>query len=234
MLGDDRSPARRGPRLALVSLTLLVVLLPLTLTKPGLPVALKADEAAYYLSSLSLWHDGDLVCENEDARRLFREYAGTDNLILMSGGAGGQIYFGVPFVYPLLATPFVGLLGANGMVFLNAALLMAMVWMGAIYLRRDNEEPIATLFAAGFFSLSTAFVYVFWLQAEVFNMACVMAAFFLIERLVGRPGGRLRTRERPRSDTPRRSARSRRSPLPRQCAHAWHSRDRLSRGLEGI
>jgi hypothetical protein len=172
----------------LISLTLFLVLLPLTVTKPGLPVSLKADEAAFYLASLSVWHDGDLICDDLDARRLFQEYSGTNNLILMSKGGGQPVYFGVPILYPLLASPVVALFGANGMVMLNAALLVAMMWMGVDYLRCRNGELLSILFAAGFFLLSTVFVYVFWLQPEVFYMACVMGAFYLIERAVGGSG----------------------------------------------
>ena len=178
----ELSPSRRRPPLALISLTVFMLLLPLTLTKPGLPIVTKADEAAYYLAALSLWHDGDLVCEDRDARRLFREYAGTSNLLLMSRGRDLPTYFSVPVIYPLVATPFVALFGANGMVLLNAGLLMAMVWMGFAYLRQHNSESLSALFAAGYFLLSTAFVYVFWLQSEVLTMTCVMAAFYLTDR----------------------------------------------------
>ncbi len=188
MLSSTLSPARRQSQLILSCLTLFLLILPLTLSKPGLPVVLKADEAAFYLASLSLWHDGDLVCEDQDVRRLFREYAGTDNLLLMSKGRRQPVYFSIPITYPLIATPFVALFGANGMVTLNAALLMAMVWMGFAYLRRFNDEVDSALFAAGFFLLSTAFVYMFWLQAELLNMTCVMTAFFLMTRAVDEPG----------------------------------------------
>ena len=172
--------ARHQPWLVLVCLTVFLLLLPLTLSKPGIPVFLKADEAAYYLAALSLVEDGDLVCDDGDARRLFREYAGTDNLLLMSRARGETVYFSVPFIYPAVAAPLVALFGANGMVLLNAALLMAMVWMGFVTLRRHNAPTESLLFACGFFLLSTAFVYVFWLQPEVFQMACMMGAYFLV------------------------------------------------------
>ncbi|MEM7588043.1 MAG: hypothetical protein AAF560_31940 [Acidobacteriota bacterium] len=175
--------ARRQPPLGLICLTLFLLLLPLTLSKPGLPVWLKADEAAFYLAALSLWHDGDMMCEDRDAERLFREYSGTDNLLLMSKARGQATYFSVPVTYPLLAAPFVGWFGANGMVLLNAALLMGMVWLGWAHLRRYNSDGLALLFAASFFLLSTAFVYIFWLQAEVLNMACVMIACYLAARV---------------------------------------------------
>jgi hypothetical protein len=187
MHNGERESARYRPSLALICLTLFVVLLPLTLSKPGLPTVTKADEAAFYLSSLSLWHDGDLECEDLDVRRLFREYYASNNLLLMSKGQGQPVYFSVPIPYPLAATPFVAVFGANGMVLLNAILLMGMVWMGVAYLRAYNSATVSILFTVGFYLLSTAFVYVFWLQAEVFNMAFVMVSFFLIEKAFERP-----------------------------------------------
>jgi hypothetical protein len=133
----DPSPsAARPTHLALVCLSLFVVILPLTLPKPGLPQRLKADESAYYLLARSIWHDGDTLCEDEDLRRLFEEYSGTGSLLLFSNDGGESIYFGVPIMYPILATPFVAVLGSNGMVVLNAGMLVGMLWMGVLYLRR--------------------------------------------------------------------------------------------------
>jgi len=57
---------------------------------------------------------------------------------------------------------------------------MLMIAMGTIYLRRFNPEPIAALFASGFFFLSCSFVYVFWLESEIFHMTCVLTSFFLV------------------------------------------------------
>ncbi len=187
---------QRRPPLGLLCLNVFLLVLPLTLSSPGLPAVETADAAAFYLAALSLWQDGDLVCDDRDVRRLFREYPGTENLLLVSGGQGQTVYFGVPLVYPLVSAPFVALLGAKGMVLLNAALLAAMVWMGFFYLRRHNDETLSVLFVAGYFVLSTTFVYVFWLQAEVFNMTCVMTAFYLVERGAGASVARRRTPRR--------------------------------------
>jgi hypothetical protein len=65
------------------------------------------------------------------------------------------------------------------MVLLNVLLFVGMIWMGAFYLQRYNDDGIAALASAGFFLMSTAFAYVFWLQPEVFNMACVALCLFL-------------------------------------------------------
>ena len=196
-------------RLALACLALFLVLLTLSVGKPGLPMTFKADEPAYYLMAQSLAHDGDLECETGDLGRLFDEYPylATFNLILMTDDGWQTSYFGKPYIYSLLAAPLVGLFGANGMVALNMLLLLAMIWMGTTYLGRFNSVPLAALFSTGFFLLSTAFAYVFWLHPEIFNMAGVMGCLYFalhpvdppefvtgrlsrVRRWVARPGAR--------------------------------------------
>ncbi|HVR98791.1 MAG TPA: glycosyltransferase family 87 protein [Thermoanaerobaculia bacterium] len=175
------SPAvNRSVRLALTSVTLFFFLFPLTLGKPGLPAHLKADESAYYLMALSLAHDGDLRLEVKDIDRLFREFPfqPVNNLILMTDDGWRTVYYGKPYIYSLFAVPLAGFFGANGLVAFNMLLLMAMVWMGTLYLRRFNADATAALFSAGFFLLSATFSYVFWIQPELFNMAAVAACLF--------------------------------------------------------
>ena len=171
----------RPVALALACLSLFLLAFPLTVGKPGLPTNLKADEPAYYLMALSIARDHDLRVEVRDIDRLFEEFpfGPTRNLILTSDDDWHTVHFGKPFAYSLLAAPFAALWGANGMVLLNALLFVGMVWMGALYLRRYNDDGLAALASAGFFLMSTAFAYVFWLQPEVFNMACVALCLFL-------------------------------------------------------
>ena len=166
--------------LTLTCLTLFLALFPLTLGKPGLPAGLKADEPAYYLMALSLASDHDLKAEVHDVDRAFQEFPfrPVNNLILMTDDGWQTVYFGKPYVYSLFAAPFAGAFGANGMVFFNLLLLAGMVWMGALYLARFNDDGLAALFAAGFFLLSNGFAYVFWLHPEVFNMAAVAGCLF--------------------------------------------------------
>src|SRR5436190_21283546 len=171
----------RPVALGLACLSLFLLGFPLTVRKPGLPTNLKADEPAYYLMALSIARDHDLRVEVRDIDRLFEEFpfGPTRNLILTSDDDWHTVHFGKPLAYSLLAAPFAALWGANGMVLLNALLVVGMVWMGAFYLRRYNDDGIAALASAGFFLMSTAFAYVFWLQPEVFNMACVALCLFL-------------------------------------------------------
>jgi hypothetical protein len=171
----------RASRLALACLTVFLVALPLAVGKPGLPASLKADEPAYYLMAQSLAHDGDLDCEPEDLDRLFREfpYGEAHNLILATDDGWETVFYGKPYAYSLFAAPFAGLFGADGIVSFNLLLVMAMVWMGRAYLGRWNDPGLATLYSAGFFLVSLAFAYAFWIHPEVFMMASVAACLFL-------------------------------------------------------
>ncbi len=170
----------RGARQVLLWIGLGLVLFPLAISKPGLPTSLKSDEPAYYLAALSLARDGDLRFAPGEAARLFEEfpYLTVKNLILMTEDGWRTVYYGKPYIYSLFAAPFAGLFGANGMVSFNMLLLLAMIWMGACYLRRFNPDGLAVAFSAGFFVFSSTFAYVFWMHPELFNMACVMASLY--------------------------------------------------------
>jgi hypothetical protein len=187
-----------GSRRVLLWLALALALFPLAISKPGLPTSLKSDEPAYYLAALSLARDGDLQFEAGEAERLFDEfpYMTVKNLILMTEDGWRTVYYGKPYIYSLFAAPFAGLFGANGMVSFNMLLLMAMVWMGASYLRRFNPDALAVAYSAGFFVLSSTFTYVFWMHPELFNMACVTASLYLafkpVERAPAALAGRWR------------------------------------------
>ncbi|MCP4202321.1 MAG: hypothetical protein GY769_10345 [bacterium] len=172
---------RRTAGLVLGCLSLLLLLYPLAVPTRGLPVTLKADEPAYLLAALSLARDGDLRCETADLRRLFDAYPHlpVDNLILMSLDGWQTVYFGKPIIYSVIAAPFAAAFENRGMVALNMALFIGMMWMGYFYLRRTNPEGLAAFFSASFFLVSLAFVYVFWLHTEVLNMFSVMACLYL-------------------------------------------------------
>ena len=170
----------RSVTLVLAAVSLFLLAIPLTLVKPGMPSGLKADEAAYYMMAQSLGHDGDLELRVEDIDRAVDEFPfrPITNLIAMTDDGWKTVLYGKPYIYSLFAAPLVRWFGANGLVFFNMLLLLAMVWMGTLYLSRYSEASLAALFASGFFFASTGFAYVFWLQPEVFNMASVAACLF--------------------------------------------------------
>ena len=182
----------RAVRLSLVCVGLALVLFPLTLRRPGLPMTFKADEPAYYLMALSLARDFDLRCEAEDIRRLAEEFPfhPLDNLILMTSDGWQTAHFGKPYPYSLLAAPLAAVFGGNGLIALNMLLFLGMIALGWRYLEQFNPSGIALLFSSGFFFLSSAFSYVFWMHTEVLCMAAVTASLYLALRpaLPSEPG----------------------------------------------
>ncbi len=171
----------RPVRYVFLALALALVLFPATVAKPGQPMTLRSDEPAYYLMALSLARDCDLRCDLQDIQRLAVEYPYqlVDNLILMSADGWKSVYFGKPWLISLIAAPATAAFGAGGFVATNMALLLLSIWLGALYLRRFNPEWLALLFSAGFFVLSNAWVYVFWLHTEVLCIAAITASLYL-------------------------------------------------------
>lgn len=172
--------ASRPAVVTLAALSLFLLAVPLTTAKPGQPATLKADESAYYLMALSLARDFDLNYEPADGDRLLEEFpfSSTGNLILMTSDGWRTVHYGKPLAYPLFAAPFAALWGANGLLFLNMALFVAMLWLAAMFLARRASPAVAATFACGLLLLSACSRYVFWLQPEVFNMFGVFGALY--------------------------------------------------------
>lgn len=164
-------------RIPLLALALVLLALPLTLAKPGLPPNLKADEAAYLMMASSLAFDHDLRVEVADIDRLFEDfhYLPTSNVVLATTDGWQSVTYGKPWVYSALAAPFVRVLGSNGLIAFNMLLFVGMIVAGSRLLAERDPEGYAGVFAAGFLLLSNAWAYVFWLQPEIFMGA---SAFF--------------------------------------------------------
>ncbi|MDE2975918.1 MAG: glycosyltransferase family 87 protein [Acidobacteriota bacterium] len=172
--------ASRTATVTLAALSLFLLAVPLTIGKPGQPATLKADEPAYYLMALSLARDFDLSYEPADGDRLLEEFpfASTGNLILMTSDGWRTVHYGKPLAYSLFGAPFAALWGANGLLFFNMALFVAMLWLAALFLARRASPAVAAAFACGLLLLSACSRYVFWLQPEVFNMFGVFGALY--------------------------------------------------------
>jgi hypothetical protein len=177
-----------------VCLALVLLGLAATLYKVHFPPGPVADEAAYTLMAPSLWHDRDLTFDQRDLDRAYRLWdQGPYGIILFTRDGGATMHFGKPYVYSAAALPFYLAFGAQGFLVFNMALYLAMfatAWW--LYHRREpapetgfeavprpalagprSDGGHAGLFLAGFFFASAAFVYVFWIHPEVFDMACV-------------------------------------------------------------
>lgn len=156
----------------------------LAVKKPGWPMQLHGDEPTVYLMARSLAEDGDLRCERDDLERLYEEYPFIYRpaLRLTSGDGWATASFDGPLLYALLGAPWAAVFGANGLVALNAVLFLLAILLAALALRKHKEDGLAWLFAIAFFTLSTAWVYVFRLQSEILALCAVTACLTLGRR----------------------------------------------------
>jgi len=132
------------------------------------------DEATYIAASESLAFDGDLLFSREDYQRFHRIWnQPPQGLILQSADDGAHLYYGKPFYYPLFLAPFVRFSPLRGPFVANALLLVLAAILAWRALRRPLGE-MAPLWVACYLFCSVAFVYVFWVHADLF-MACLCA-----------------------------------------------------------
>ena len=90
--------------------------------------------------------------------------------------------FGKPFVYAVVAAPFVRLgRSARGLLlFLNVLLLLAILVMASMFAATRASPTVALVLAAGFVFASILPIYVVWRTSEVLNTALVFAGYFLL------------------------------------------------------
>lgn len=147
------------------------------------PVHRWGDSSTYYMQIQSISKDFDIQYKLEDIERAFENKF--DDLpagMYLIKNEEGRYYYGKEFTYALFAAPFYRLLGNNGILFFNGFMFLIMILMGYLYLRNENEDKVALGISVSYFILSTAFVYVFWIHAEIYNMFLIMTSLFFWER----------------------------------------------------
>jgi hypothetical protein len=87
--------------------------------------------------------------------------------------------FGKPFVYPLVAAPFVRIGGLRGLLFLNLLLLSSIAWMAWTFAATRTSPAAAALVAVAFVFASILPIYVVWRTPEMLNAALVFGGYSL-------------------------------------------------------
>ena len=216
------APARSGAGVvAAVLLAIgLAAALSVDVVKTGQGV--KGDEATYVAMALSVAYDGDLVYERRDLDRFFGLYRwGPDGIFLKRGKQvrvridasppfvhlrqtvdlrPDRLYFSKSLIYPLVAAPFVRLLGLNGMLVLNVLLLATACGCVYAFLAARSRPMPALAFALAFVFASCVPIYVVFLAPEILNFALVAVAFFLWLQKSAAPVVRSRFLAGPSSD----------------------------------
>jgi hypothetical protein len=154
------------------------------------------DGATYYSMAWSLAEDLDLRYEARDVFRVRREFPMGPQGIFLKRTSGGvacdpasgfpwlervppeepRVYFAKAFLHPLVAAPFVRLLGTRGLLVLNVLSFGVALWVGYGELRR-KATPWAALFGTVALLFATvAPVYLLWPAPEAFGLGLIAAA----------------------------------------------------------
>jgi hypothetical protein len=207
------APARGGA--GVVGAVLLVVGLAaawsIDVVKAGQGV--KGDEATYVAMALSVAYDHNVSYERRDLDRFVGLYrSGPEGIFLKRGRQlrvrfGGaapfvhlikspdprndRLYFGKALIYPLVAAPFVRLLGLNGFLVLHILLMAAACACGYTFLAARSRPGPALAFTLAFVVASCVPVYLVFLAPEVFNFTLVFVAYFLWLHKEVAPDGRV-------------------------------------------
>ena len=141
---------------------------------------IKSDEATYVTMALSLANDGDLLYQKRDLDRFWPLYqSGPEGIFLKRGnGPTDRLYFGKAFIYPLVAAPFIGLAGLNGLLLLNVMLLAGLFVCLYVFARARMTPTGALLLSTGFLGASIAPLFGVWMMPETFNLAMVGFGYF--------------------------------------------------------
>ncbi len=171
--------------------------LALTVDFPRAVSGFKSDEATYYMMAYSLAKDGDLTYTKEDLARVWREFPGGPSGVFLKKGRAlngapdpnpNRLYYGKSFIYPLVASPFVRVLGTNGFLVLHALLLALVLLCGYLFLHARSGPIVSALLVSGFVMASVVPVYFVWLMPELFNFSLVFLAYFCwLYKEVARP-----------------------------------------------
>jgi hypothetical protein len=153
------------------------------------------DGATYYSMAWSLAQDGDLEYEARDLYRVRREFPSGPQGVFLKRASGAlvldasagfpwlrrlgeterRIYFAKPFVYPVVAAPFVRWLGTRGLLVTNALCLGLCLVLGYAELRRRASPGAALALSSVLFLATVTPVYLLWPAPELLNVALVAA-----------------------------------------------------------
>lgn len=169
----DRRERRVG--LGLAALTVAVFLGFAALRHPL--ARLTGDEGTFVAMAESLARDGDLRFTAADRAWALGHAGGPPTLILQR--TGERIAYSKPILYALWGAPFVGLLGADGLVAANAvalALAFALAWG---YLRRLVPRGRALLLLVTFGGAGALAAQFVWRMTESLQVALALAGLVL-------------------------------------------------------
>ena len=177
----DTSFARiRSIRLSIAPFLLLLLLGVLVVASLLVPLHRWGDASTYYMQTASIAKDFDIEYLQEDIQRVLEDPV--DDIpagVFLTRTEDGRYFYSKEFSYAFFAAPFFGFLGNNGILVFNAVMFWGMILIGYLYLKKKNRNSVALITSILFFTLSAAFVYVFWVHTEIYNMFLITAGLFV-------------------------------------------------------
>lgn len=143
-----------------------------------------ADEGTYLAMIESLRQDGDLLFGEPDRQRIEAQSERGRQEVILQRGAGGQIAYSKPILFPLFSLPFAPLFGERGPMVMNALALLAAVWLALRYLaalgRQGGQDPrLGELLMVTFLGAAVVIPYVFWRMGDALQLALGLAGLTL-------------------------------------------------------
>ena len=163
----------------LAIIVLLLVLAGLAQAALNAPVNRWGDGSTYYMQVLSIVNDHDIQYTQTDIQRIMAHPlddvpAGMYPSRPWTAGISSARISPMPFSRP----PFFALIGNNGILLFNALLLFCMILMGYLYLKKDNGI-LASVYSVLFFMLSATYVYMYWMNPDLYDAFLIMLGLFL-------------------------------------------------------
>lgn len=167
--------------LIFVYITLSLCLMVITLRLPHLKYrGFLSDEATYLAIAESLVFDKDIYYEPKDLIRIVENYPSGPQGIFLRKTIGNRLVYAKSIIYSLFASPFYAVFKERGFITFNVILFMLssfLAWKWLMLIFRDSKPAIAISLV--FFFCSVAFLYLFWMTPEIFNLSLVSMGIIL-------------------------------------------------------
>lgn len=146
-----------------------------------------ADESTYFSIMQSLAFDGDLEYTRADITRIKKVFWVGPMGLFLKKAKDGRLFYAKSFVYPLLAAPFYRVAGTHGILLFNGLMIFAVLLMGFLLLRQHHPPEKSFSFTLIYLFSSIAFIYIWWITADLFSFFVNFSALFFFFYRFRRP-----------------------------------------------
>jgi hypothetical protein len=137
-----------------------------------------SDESTYFSIIQSLAFDGDLEYTRADIIRIKEAFWVGPMGLFLKKGHDGRLYYSKSFIYPLVVAPFFRFFGTHGILLANGLMIFFVLLMGFLLLRQHHPQEKSFAMTIIYLFSSIAFIYIWWITADLFNFFVNFAGLF--------------------------------------------------------